>query len=49
MSIEYVATRVNAGNDVIQDYYDAATQDEEFQQRRRDAETALDIERGDSK
>lgn len=43
MPIEHVATRVNASVDVIKRFYDTATKDEEFEQRRRAAETALDI------
>lgn len=38
-----VAKRVNASPQVIREYYDAATQAEEFEERRRAVETVLDI------
>ncbi|MBO4248409.1 site-specific integrase [Halomicrobium sp. IBSBa] len=45
LSIEIVAERVNATPSVIRQYYDQATAEEEFEKRRRAAETALDIDR----
>ncbi|QIO24377.1 tyrosine-type recombinase/integrase [Haloarcula sp. JP-L23] len=44
LSIEVVAERVNATPSVIRRYYDQATAEEEFEKRRRAAETALDID-----
>jgi len=41
--IELVAKRANASIPVIKQYYDQANPAEEFQERRRDAETDLDI------
>lgn len=43
LSIEIVAERVNASPQVIRRYYDQASRAEEFEERRRAAETALDI------
>lgn len=43
LAIEQVATRVNAAPGTIRRYYDAATREEEFEQRRREAESRLDI------
>lgn len=47
LSVEQVADRVNATPQVIRRYYDKATQKEEFEQRRRAASAALDIEESD--
>jgi site-specific recombinase XerD len=47
LSVEQVAERVNATPRVIRRYYDKATQKEEFEQRRRAASAALDIEESD--
>lgn len=43
LDIETVATRVNAAPSTIRRYYDAATQEEEFEERRQDVEQHLDI------
>jgi len=43
LDIEIVAERVNASPSVIRKYYDQASDAEEFEKRRRAAETALDI------
>lgn len=43
LDIETVATRVNAAPATIRRYYDAATQTEEFEQRRKQVESQLDI------
>jgi len=43
LDIEIVAERVNASPSVIRQHYDQATGAEEFEKRRRAAETALDI------
>ena len=43
LGIETVATRVNAAPSTIRRYYDAATQEEEFNERRRNVEQRLDI------
>lgn len=43
LDIEIVAERVNASPAVIRRHYDQATEAEEFEKRRRAAETALDI------
>jgi site-specific recombinase XerD len=44
LDIEIVAERVNASPSVIRKHYDQATGREEFEERRRAAETALDID-----
>lgn len=44
LDIEVVAKRVNASPDTIRKFYDAATGEEEFEERRRAVETALDID-----
>ncbi|MUV86996.1 tyrosine-type recombinase/integrase [Natronomonas sp. CBA1123] len=49
LDIETVATRVNANADTIRRYYDAATQTEEFEERRRDVEARLDISNSEDK
>lgn len=49
LDIETVATRVNANPDTIRRYYDAATQTEEFEERRRDVEARLDISNSEDK
>lgn len=43
LDIEIVAQRVNASPSVIRKFYDQASGQEEFEERRREAETALDI------
>lgn len=43
LGIETVATRVNAAPSTIRRYYDAATQEEEFEERRQSVEQHLDI------
>lgn len=43
LDIETVATRVNAAPSTIRRYYDAATQEEEFAERRQSVEQHLDI------
>lgn len=43
LDIETVATRVNAAPSTIRRYYDAATREEEFEQRRKSIEQSLDI------
>jgi site-specific recombinase XerD len=47
LDIEIVAERVNASPSVIRRFYDQATEAEEFEKRRRAAETALDIDNSD--
>lgn len=47
LGIEMVSERVNASPSVIRQHYDQATHGEEFEQRRRAAETALDISDSD--
>lgn len=47
MDIERVAVRVNAAPSTIRRYYDAATDREEFEERRRETESKLDISQED--
>lgn len=47
LDIQIVAERVNASPSVIRQHYDQATEAEEFEKRRRAAETALDISSSD--
>lgn len=47
LSVEQVAERVNASPKVIRRYYDKANEKEAFEQRRRAASAALDIEESD--
>lgn len=47
LDIELVGERVNASPSVIRKHYDQATDAEEFEERRRAAETALDVDDAD--